>query len=426
MDIMYKKVLLISRSAWRNDRNSGGTYTSIFKNWPSDSVSHLYTSPESPLNNICTNYYCITDNDMLKSIFSTSAGKIIHIQNGLKNTQKLNGVLRIRNFCKIMPRTLLQISREFLWKLGKINYEALDRWVENQNPDYVHLSGTDSIFLYKLALHIIEKYQLPYVMYISDDIYSYNSYSPLYLIRQSCLRKNIRYFIARAKEVFVISEKQKNEYENQFNRKMTVITKDFLKHITYIPKIFDSNIQNLVYIGNLYNNRWKNLAKLAKAIQHINQEKVVCCLSIYSNFIVSNKIKNKLVLKNASNLFATVPQEDVRELLLKADILVHTESFRNSGAKLSFSAKLVEYFMAGRCILAIGPDNIASFEYLLKNDAAYIISSKRINEIENRLKKLLGNPKLINEYGRKAYSCGTDNHGYGSLEQRYLTGINSF
>ena len=423
--MVHRKVLLISRGAWRNDRNSGGTYTSLFKNWPSNSVSHLYTRPENPSNSICKEYFRITDMGMLKSLYSSPAGKAFSYINISEETQKMKKIFPIRDTARFMTGSFAPILREFLWKLGKINYSMLDQWVEERNPEYIHLSGTDSLYLYRIASHIKKKYHLPYVMYISDDIYfGNNSLSPLYLIHRNYLRKVVRSFITGAQSVFVISEKQKNEYEKVFHRSMEVVTKDLPKNAVFMPKPA-RNIKELVYTGNLSGGRWKTLATLASSIQRINQKNIVCHLSIYSNIKVTAKIQRRLNLENASSIFPSVSYSKIPNILSNADILVHVESFEKTEARLSFSAKLVEYFAAGRCILAIGPPSFASIDYLIQKDAAYVICNRGIETVTEKIKALVDYPYLIEEYAQKAFSCGIKHHSYASFENIYLSSINT-
>ena len=70
----------------------------------------------------------------------------------------------------------------------------------------------------------------------------------------------------------------------------------------------------------------------------------------------------------------------------EADILLHVESFNEKMKKytrLSISTKIPEYLASKRLIIAIGPVDIASIEYLKDNKAALILD----NNIEENTKK---------------------------------------
>ena len=63
----------------------------------------------------------------------------------------------------------------------------------------------------------------------------------------------------------------------------------------------------------------------------------------------------------------------------ETDVLVHVESFDaycKAKTSLSISTKIPEYLSSKRLILAIGPDDIASMEYL--KNVAYCINSENV------------------------------------------------
>ena len=74
----------------------------------------------------------------------------------------------------------------------------------------------------------------------------------------------------------------------------------------------------------------------------------------------------------------------------------------------SFSTKLVDYFNAGKPILAIGPGDIASIEYLEENRSAYICKNKE--EMYGFLNDILNNPAILKELAINSFNCGSKNH----------------
>ena len=106
-----------------------------------------------------------------------------------------------------------------------------------------------------------------------------------------------------------------------------------------------------------------------------------------------------------------VPKDKVAAIQEQADILVFAESLSKKyryAARLSFSTKITDYFCAGRCIFALGSNEIAPIDYLSEEDAAVVVTDYK--DIEGALRKLCDNPALIEEYGKKAYDCGKRHH----------------
>ena len=72
-----------------------------------------------------------------------------------------------------------------------------------------------------------------------------------------------------------------------------------------------------------------------------------------------------------------VSQEELIGKMRSSNYLIHVEAFDEKIKKytrLSISTKIPEYLAAQRPIIAIGPRDIASIEYLRDNNCAYVIA----------------------------------------------------
>ena len=70
---------------------------------------------------------------------------------------------------------------------------------------------------------------------------------------------------------------------------------------------------------------------------------------------------------------------------------MHVEAFDKFNKKitrLSLSTKIPEYMGSGKLIVAIGPDDISSIEYLKENEIAYCITESDEENILTSVKKL--------------------------------------
>ena len=84
---------------------------------------------------------------------------------------------------------------------------------------------------------------------------------------------------------------------------------------------------------------------------------------------------------------------------------------------MSFSTKLTDYFANGKCILAIGSEDIAPIEYLREEDAALVASTQQ--QIGRWLQSIVDNPELIAQFARKAYECGLKNHSEKMVQDTF-------
>ena len=92
-------------------------------------------------------------------------------------------------------------------------------------------------------------------------------------------------------------------------------------------------------------------------------------------------------------------------------LVIHTESF-DSGIreiiKYSVSTKIADSLINGPCILAYGPEGIASIDYLKTNNAAYVITDPE--DLENGLREIMTNGDLRTEIVKNARTLAAKNH----------------
>ena len=124
---------------------------------------------------------------------------------------------------------------------------------------------------------------------------------------------------------------------------------------------------------------------------------------------------------NGCTMHAPVPKEQVAQIQKDADIVVFVESLEREhryDARLSFSTKLTDYFASGKCIFAIGDKIIAPIQYLEEYDCAIV--STDYSQVEGQLCKLIDNPAMITEYGRKAFETGRMNHEECKVKKTFV------
>lgn len=217
------------------------------------------------------------------------------------------------------------------------------------------------------------------VLEISMDYYTFKRFSldPLFWIDRVFKRRMIRRLVKEASLMYVISEKLKVEYERHFSLPVKVLYKvpdPTRKATAYVPHA-EMPVQFL-YTGNLYANRWKSLSILVEELR----EKRFGRLDIYSATPVSKDMDSALNVEGVSSVHPPVSQNEVIDLQSQADVLVHVESFDLSNRLLvryAISTKVMDYLNAQRCILAIGPADVASIEYLKHNDIALVAPDRQ-------------------------------------------------
>ena len=67
MNNQMPKVLVVAINAWREDAPTH-TLMNIFSCWESEKLAVIYTRADLPNTNVCSRFFQISENDVLKSV----------------------------------------------------------------------------------------------------------------------------------------------------------------------------------------------------------------------------------------------------------------------------------------------------------------------------------------------------------------------
>ena len=412
------KVLIVSRGVW-DDAGTSSTLSNIFQNYDSEKLSQVYIETKKPNTRLCQSFFQISEFSLIKKLYKwrTKTGRRVdatYVDNtdvARKEASTMQYVRRHRSF-------VYNILREFLWHFDGWKSKELRAFIQEENPDVVWLTGSPLILMNRLSQYVVKQAGKPYCIFEMDDVYSYRNCgsNPFKYIYRFFLRRRVKKLMQGAGQVFVISPKMKNEFDALFGVDSIVLTKgiDFTNR-TYTSSE-PSQPVNMVYAGQLIYGRMSTVEKLAAALDEINITGKRLVLSIYTATPIPEEVKVKITEKGSVILNAPVPYTKVEEIIRESDVVLFTETFeekKKNIARLSFSTKITDYLAGGKCVLAIGPGDIAPMEYLQDNDAAITVTSEK--EMPEKLEYLL-KPGVIEQYSRKAYECGKKNHDKGMIE----------
>lgn len=421
------KILTVTVNAWR-DNTGINTLINFFKFWNPESVAQIYTRSLLPCTKVCSNFFRISETSVIKSIFRRSIKTGSVVENRFdSNMQKDEEVLQEQKLYSHKHSSIFSYLREFVWFFGKWNSKELLKFIDDFSPDVLFLPIYSTIYMGRIQKFIMKYTDKPVVSYISDDNYSYKSVSknPFAIIHRFFLRKYVKYIIKNSDKLLVISPKQQEEYKRLFGIESKVLTKgiDF-SNKPFIEKQISEPVK-MVYTGKLIIGRWKSLSAIADALGEINKDKLRMTLDIYTTDSLTAK-QSKLLNRNGCAVRGALSQEEVEIVQKNADILVFVESlekrYKNT-ARLSFSTKLTDYLSSGKCIFAIGAEDIAPIDYLTRNDCAVIASE--YEEIYNKMSAIVKNYDLIYDYSNKAYQIALKNHNQEKTKDTFIGSINS-
>lgn len=415
------KVLLIDVNAWRQDLASN-TLMDIFRFWSPDSLAVVYTSSNLPNSEVCSHYFQIGENQVMKSVYKPwlRVGRRVSNTNDSNNSDAV-AEHNMRKFSQRSFTKLLRMVREMGWKLGRWRTPALKEFVRSFNPDIIFVPIFPYAYMGRIQKYIIKLTNKPTVCYLSDDNYSYDSCkSFIDYLHRFWVRQYVGPLARNCNEMFVIIDKEKKDTDSRFGTNSVILTKaiDFTGR-EYKQKIINETLK-FVYTGSLAIGRGESLAIVADVLNKLNGQGLKAELNIYSQTTPTKTLLTH-INNGCSHFYGVVSHQEIDGILQEADVVIFAEALEGKQryiAKLSFSTKITDYLASGKCILAIGDKEIAPIDYFKNNDSAIIATNS--NEIESCLVRMLNNHELVLEYGKKAFECARRNHDLEKMKRTFM------
>jgi len=428
-----KRILILSRTPWRDDNSFGSSFSNIFGGINDIEIANIYCGQGTPKTMVATKFFQINEKMILRNLFNKK--NKVGIDLSMKtlsdfSTEQIFNKKEQKLFNYFQKNRLLIFFwvRDIIWMLGRWKTKELNNFIDDFKPDLIFLPIYYWPYMNKIGLYVKKYSGKKMVGYISDDNYTLRQYSidPFFWIDRLMKRKFVKMAIDQCEILYVISDVQKKDYDECFNKDCKILYKGGNFNREAPEKVEMGEPIKLVFTGNIGDGRYKTLALIGKALDLINEQKQMATLYIYSQTPLSNKIKESLSCRKSISFQGAVSFSEIEKIQIKADILVHVESFQlkeRLRVRHSFSTKIVDYFQAGCCIFAVGWQNAASINYLIKNDAAIVAINQ--NEIILKLRELINRPEIIKIYRKKAWECGKRNHEIDAIQSNLLKDIKS-
>ncbi len=390
----------------------GKTLSMYFDGWGMSDIAQLYVCDEVPNDDsTCVNYYRVTDKEALFSIVKRNSGRRfskLDIDKNLKDVRKTTGVT-YNISQKARKRTAkVYLARNLLWRLAKWDTKKLWQWVDDFDPEAIFLASGDYSFIYNIALKIAKRKNVPLYVSCVDDFYLYNKNEGSLLGRwhHKLFMKRVKKTMEYATAIFTICDKMSNDYSKFFNKPCYTLHTG-----SEIEKPFDEPKTNKIsYLGNVSNKRFEQLIEIGKTLMKSSIQDRPQYIDVYSAETRPEIIQH-LTKDNGINFCGKIDAEQVKKVIAESMLLIHTESFDEKMKKTvaySVSTKIADSLSSGTCLLAYGPEGIASMDYLIENQVAFCVTKKK--DLPNKLDEIIGDKNLQAEIVRRALLLAAKNH----------------
>lgn len=411
--VMNKRVLVISHNSFSNETNMGKTLESQFSSYDNQCIAQLFFSNEIPVSNCCKNFFRITDIEVIKSILTRR-----------KTGSRLKGKMFIKNDIndkwishKVRKKgriPFIYIARNLIWILGRWKSIDLFEWLNEFNPEVIYYASGDYSFSYKITKFISKKLEIPIIIGCYDDFYinKYKTINPMYYLNRYTYLREVRSLFALSSCFTAVSDKMNEDYSALFHRKGFTLYTPTVNEKKYI--YIKSN--KIVYAGNLGQGRADQLIRLGRIISHLNIEGI-SKIHVYSAE-QREEITNKLKEESSISFHGRITSDEVWNILCESKYIIHTESFEDehkNRVKYSFSTKIADSLGSGSCLIAIGPEDVASIEYLIKNRCACVLT--QWDNASKKLTELFSNAEMYNYYVKNAGETVKRNHNLNKIQE---------
>lgn len=400
------KVLIISHNVIDPRTSMGKTLHSYFQAFSPEEVAQFYIYKEAPADDtICRNYYRFTDGDAVRSLVRPFGKRDARCH--LKTSQNHGLLEKAYRFGR--RRTAgVYILRNLLWKCCRWDSGEFWQWVKAFDPDIVFLASGDYGFLYQIAEKIAVRTGKPLVISCVDDFYLYNRNGQSLLGRMAhhFFLKTVKRTMDRAAAVVTICPAMQERYRELFGKPCHVLHTP-AKERTMPPA---KERMQVSYLGALGLQRHLQLVQMGRALKELNLPGGPRRIDVYSGEKDPDILK-LLTEENGLRFHGEIPAEAVSEVMNRSMAVIHTESFDakvRGIIRFSVSTKIADSLMNGPCLIAYGPEGIASMDYVAEHQAAYRIT--RQEDLKAGLQKILTDPDLRTQIRNRAKTLARKNH----------------
>jgi hypothetical protein len=180
----------------------------------------------------------------------------------------------------------------------------------------------------------------------------------------------------------------------------------------------------LVYAGGLGLERWRALSALGHILARRNGSgEIRTELSIYCPSEEAARQRGALEEAAGVEVRGWVSPEHLPDILHGADLLLHVESSDPAlveYTRLSFSTKLSQYLMAGRCIVGLGPARVESLSFLNRIGAGVHLDPADCLEEREELEQVLTQEEARLRKGRAGRKWAEDQLEVRAGRDRFL------
>lgn len=278
------------------------------------------------------------------------------------------------------------VLRSFAFIRNRSLVKQLSFYIKKENINKIMLWGCNVPFIYYLAWKLSKKCNIELVTFTGED-YPLKEYNYInqkrslnFNIFQKSLRKHCEIAYKMSSENIYATEDLKVLYEEKIGLKNGGVSyfKSSLKKAEKVNKNY--SIKNVLYGGNLYDDRAKSLFEVAQYLEKFPDVKI----NVYGS--ASEGILKQIKTFKNINYCGKVSYEEIVNKIYDSDMLLHVEGFSSyfiKDCKYAFSTKIADYFMTNLPFFVYGSEEVSGVNFCKKVIPDFVAVSKaELNKLD--------------------------------------------
>lgn len=412
----YPRVLVVSNNSFSKINNNGRTLGNLFIGWPKESLAQFCVSTEGPNFDLCDNYYCITDNDVLTAF--------LHLKKAYGRKLKPSENTSSAGSRGEGKKTIsMMLARNLIWGFNRWKNVSFMNWVRQFNPDVILLFFSDSSFLLNIASALSKELSVPLVVFNTEGYYFFKSNYMrtktvwdwiLFPIYQWQYKKQVKKTMKRVRFSMYLNQLLRTDYDNEFGGPSEVLYTS--SSLEFEEHTFSIQNPTFSYIGNLTFDRPKALIEVADVLQSLNKEYI---LDIYGKTL-DQETERLLINHPGISYKGFISYDEVKNVIHKSDVLFHAETQDKrweESLKYGFSTKMADSISSGSCFVLYASPEIACSQYIKETGAGWFADSKEGLKIA--LEEILYNEEQRQTVLKTARQIASNNHSVNNNCQKF-------
>ena len=403
----HPRTLVISNNSFSKTDSNGRTLGNFFIGWPKDRLAQFCVSTDGANFDLCDNYYCITDGEVMNARMHLRKPKrIVLAMNENDASQGSRGTGK--------KTALRMLVRDLFWSGGFWNTPDFKCWVKDFAPEVILVMFSDSSFILNLATRLAQDLNLPLLMFTTEGYYFFKhnyfrtktQWDWLWLpIYQSRFRRQVKRTMNCVSYPIYCNSLLQEDYSREFKKESIVLYTTSI--IEWKDRDYSKDLFKCSYIGNLTFGRPRALVEIAEVLREINPSLM---LDVFGRALKEDD--EKLLNSHPNiNFHGFIGYDEMMQVITESNILFHAESQDecwHEGLKYGFSTKIADSLSSGACFVLYSSPNIAGAKYIQETGAGWFAADKAA--LKACLEEITNEPKKRNAVLEKAKAIAKQNH----------------